>query len=66
MKVMSNDQALKMGYSADKRKRRRQHRQNARDVLGQGGVFVGIPPQRGSTLYAVAQWNLYQARWLGR
>lgn len=44
--------AAAMGYSADKRKRRRQHRKNARYLRSVGG----------SITYAVGIWHLQQAR----
>jgi hypothetical protein len=56
MKILSNAEAILMGYSKDKRKRRRQHRVNARDLFDQGG----------SILTSVGLWNLMQARRLGR
>lgn len=41
-----------MGYSSDKRKRRRQHRVAAKRLRKQGG----------STFHTVARWHLAQAR----
>lgn len=60
---MPTDQAVAMGFSADRRKRRRQHRLAARRLLASTGVFV---PQQapGTSFHAVAQWHLEQARWL--
>lgn len=52
MKVLSWDRALAMGYSPDKRKRRRQHRRNARELSQYGG----------GTCAMVANWNRQQAR----
>lgn len=52
-------------YSSDKRKRRRQHRIAAKNLLGQGGFF-NAQSARGSTLNTVAGWHLAQARWVGR
>jgi len=52
-------------YSSDKRKRRNQHRQNARHLLTNGGFFNGFSAP-GSTFWQVAQWHLAQARYLGR
>lgn len=66
MKVLPQERARDMGYSDDKRKRRRQHRKNARNLMG-AGTFLN--PRRapiGSIPYEVAQWNLFQARYYGR
>lgn len=56
MKTLSAPNALAMGYSPDKRKRRRQHRKNARHLSEFGG----------GTMRAVAKWHLAQARYVGR
>lgn len=64
-KVLSKERAINMGYSEDKRKRRREHRQNARTLIKGGTLFNHHAP-RGSTPNAVAQWHLFQARWCGR
>lgn len=56
MKTMPNAKAIRLGYHADKRKRRRQHRQMARKLSSYGG----------STMWAVAMWHREQARWVGR
>ena len=53
------------GYSLDKRKRRNQHRRNARHILQSGGFFDNFA-SHGSTLWCIAQWHLNQARYLGR
>ena len=50
-----------MGYSMDKRKRRRQHRSAARDLIRGGTLLNGRAPV-GSTPWHVAQWHLFQAR----
>lgn len=56
MKILKQGkESAAMGYSFDKRKRRRQHRRNAKDLSNQGSIFA-----------SVARWNLYQARYLGR
>lgn len=52
--VMRTKQAVSMGFALDNRKRRRQHRQAARQLLEHGGQIFR----------AVAQWHLHQARWL--
>ncbi|WP_432263016.1 hypothetical protein [Cupriavidus sp. TMH.W2] len=65
MKVLPVNQALQMGYPADKRKRRRHHRLAARALLA-GGGFLNAYSARGSTLHGVAMWHLWQARHLGR
>lgn len=61
MRVLSTQQACAMGYSPDKRKRRRQHRANARDLLGNGGFFNGYSAP-GSMFWELAQWHKAQAR----
>ncbi len=63
MKLMKEAQAVKMGFHLDKRKRRRQHRRAARQLIGAGTLLNAKAP-RGSTLYVVAQWHLFQARYL--
>lgn len=65
MRVLSDAKALKMGFSADKRKRRRQHRSAARDLLRSGGFFNRMSA-RGTTFGSIAQWHLGQARSLKR
>lgn len=60
---LSKKNALEMGYSSDIRKRRRQHRKNARNLLNNGGFFNGYSAP-GSTFWMVAQWNLMQARYI--
>lgn len=54
-----------LGFSADKRRRRNQHRRAAKQLLKSGGFFNGLSA-RGSTFHAVAMWHLAQARYLGR
>lgn len=54
-----------MGYSNDKRKRRNQHRTNAKKLLKSGGFFNNYSAV-GSSFWYVAQWHLSQARYLGR
>lgn len=56
VKLMSYESALAYGYSADKRKRRNQHRQSAKELKQHGG----------GTCANVAKWHLMQARYLGR
>lgn len=63
MKIMKLEQAVGMGYSTDKRKRRREHRNNARHLLKSGGFFNGFSSP-GSQFWEVAQWHLQQARYL--
>jgi hypothetical protein len=63
MKLLSLERALKMGYSGDPRKRRRQHRVSARHLLRQGGFFNAFSA-RGSTFGDIAHWHLAQARLL--
>ena len=59
--ILSKEAAVQLGYSPDKRKRRRQHRLNARKLLREGGVFNGRSA-KGSTFYSLARWHLDQAR----
>lgn len=61
MKPLSALQAVSMGYSSDRRKRKRQHRIAARALLRDGGFFNGCSAP-GSTFHTVAQWHLAQAR----
>lgn len=61
MKILSQAEAMKLGYSADKRKRRRQHRNNAKRLID-GGTFLNSKAPRGSTPGLVARWHLAQAR----
>lgn len=53
------------GFSRDKRKARRQHRNLAKKLLVDG-TMLNYPAPRGSIPHAVAMWHLYQARYLGR
>lgn len=59
--ALNVNRAIKMGYSADKRKRRRQHRQAARQLMGAGTLLNSKTP-RNSTPGLVARWHLAQAR----
>lgn len=61
MKALSTERAVSMGYSSDRRKRKRQHRKAARALLRSGGFFNGLSAP-GSSFHAVAQWHLAQAR----
>lgn len=45
----------------DKRKKRRMHRNAAKNLLSNGGLFNGFSAP-GSTFWCVAQWHLKQAR----
>jgi hypothetical protein len=63
MRILKAAQAEQMGFSLDKRKRRRQHRLAAKNLLTNGGVFNGASA-RGSTFHGVALWHLDQARYL--
>jgi hypothetical protein len=58
---MNKRAALEMGYAADKRKRRRQHRVAALELLKNGGL-LNWNSARGSTFWQVAQWHKAQAR----
>lgn len=61
MKAMAKELAVKMGYSADRRKRKRQHRKAARKLLRGGTLFHSVAPV-GSIPWCVAKWHLEQAR----
>lgn len=61
MAPLNKQRAAQMGFSADKRKRRRQHRQAAKNLLNNGGFFNGYS-SLGSTFWQVAQWHKAQAR----
>lgn len=63
--VMTKARGEKMGYSTDKRRRRRQHRQAARELIN-GGTFLNARAPRGSTPNSVARWHLFQARYFKR
>lgn len=53
------------GFSIDKRKRRKQHRRTAKDLLTKGGIFDNHPACR-NTFHSIAMWHLSNARYLGR
>ena len=59
--ALNTARALKMGYSADKRKRRRQHRQAARQLMG-AGTLLNARSSLQSIPVIVAAWHLAQAR----
>lgn len=61
MKALSPARAAQFGFSADKRKRRRQHRRAALWLIRNGGYFNGMSA-RSSTYGGVARWHLAQAR----
>jgi len=61
MKPIKETQAVGMGFSRDKRKRRNQHRTAARNLLRNGGFF-NCYSARGSTFGDVAAWHIDQAR----
>lgn len=61
MKAISQKRATALGFSHDKRKRRRQHRSAARKLIKDGGFFNRLSAP-GSTFWGVAQWHLGQAR----
>ena len=54
-------QPVQIGFFTDKRRRRRQHRCAARNLLRQGGFFNAWSA-RGSVFGQVAQWHLGRAR----
>lgn len=49
----------------DKRKKRKAHRNMAKNLLGGGGLFNGYSA-RGSSFWLVAMWHLKKARNLKR
>jgi len=59
MKVAPLSLALSMGYSADKRRQRREHRLNARHIRHENR-------RNSQTLEETIRWHLAQARYLGR
>lgn len=59
--AMSRTRAMKMAFSPDRRKRKREHRRAAKALIG-GGTFLNAQAPRGSIPWAVAQWHLAQAR----
>jgi hypothetical protein len=61
MTILNKQRAQDMGYSPDKRKRRRQHRGAANALLRAGGFFNGFASP-GSTAWQIAQWHKAQAR----
>jgi hypothetical protein len=63
IRILKLERALMMGYSADKRKRRREHRVAARELIG-AGTFLNARAPVGSTSWEVARWHLAQARGL--
>ncbi len=63
IRILSQERASKMGYSTDKRRRRRQHRICARNLMNAGTLLNGKAP-RTSIPSEVASWHLLQARFL--
>ena len=61
IRIINTKEAILMGYSADKRRRRRQHRKIARQLLREGGFFNNYSAP-GSTAWCVAQWHKANAR----
>jgi len=61
MSLLKQKHAVNLGFSLDKRKRRRQHRRCAIAMLGSGGFFNGLSSP-GSTFFEIAQWHKAQAR----
>lgn len=64
-RLLSNERAVRMGYSSDKRKRKNQHREMARQLLGEQGFFAR-GADRGTTMNSIAVWHLTQARMLAQ
>ena len=63
MDKLTDLEAVRLGFSLDKRKRKNQHRTVALKLLRGGGFFNGYSA-RGSTFHIVALWHLNQARQL--
>ncbi len=61
MSILNQKRAAELGFSLDKRIRRRQHRQQAKKLLVSGGFFNGFSSP-GSILFEIAQWHKSQAR----
>jgi len=61
MSPLNQKRAVQLGFSSDKRKRRRQHRRQADNLLKSGGFFNGLSSP-GSTLFSIARWHKQQAR----
>lgn len=61
LRPLKRRHAIEMGYSPDPRKRRRQHRRAARQLLAAGSLLNprAVP---GTLGWDVAQWHLAQAR----
>lgn len=62
-KVMGAEEALARGFSHDRRKRRHEHRREAKRLIAGGTLFNAKAP-RGSIPHEVARWHLFQARYL--
>lgn len=58
-RLMPESTATAYGYSSDKRRRRREHRRNAKSLRGEN-------KRGGQMLEDVARWHLFQARYWGR
>lgn len=52
--ALNVNRAIKMGYSADKRKRRRQHRQAARQLMGAGTLLNSKTPRNSTPVWSLA------------
>ena len=61
LSVMPKEQAIELGYSSDKRKRRREHRAASKRLLEEGGIFNGFCAV-GSSFWCIAQWHSFNAR----
>ena len=65
MKVAKFKNVVDLGFSHDRRRRRRQHRDAAKELLfGSGAGLMNGMSARGSTTWWAAQWHLYNARYL--
>lgn len=64
-KLLSDQKAVEMGYSLDKRKRKNQHRKAAKQLLLEMGFFARGRDRR-TTMNSVAGWHLAQARMLAQ
>jgi hypothetical protein len=61
MKLIKKSSTAPLGFSADRRKRRNQHRTAAQKLLRSGGL-MNWWSARGSTFAGVARWHMEKAR----
>jgi len=58
---MSISKGVELGYSSDRRIRRRQHRNAAKRLLLDGGIFNHFCCP-GTSYYIITRWHLMNAR----